>query len=80
MNFNNFIQEIEQNHWNVYGVEVYENGRLTHSYGDTEENLHAIEALVGDLPWEKLPYNPMAGAKYSLFQMDFPYDQWQQNG
>ena len=42
MNFNNFIQEIEQNHWIVYGVEVYENGRLTHSYGDTEENLHGI--------------------------------------
>lgn len=47
---------------------------------DTEENLRAIEALVGDLPWEKLPYNPMAGAKYPLFQMEFPYDQWQQNG
>ena len=42
MNFNNFIQEIEQNNWNVYGVEVYENGVLTHSYGDTEENLHGI--------------------------------------
>ena len=42
MNFNNFIQEIEQNHWNVYGVEVYENGVLTHTSGDTEENLHGI--------------------------------------
>ncbi len=42
MNFNKFIQEIEQNHWNVYGVEVYENGVLTHTYGDTEENLHGI--------------------------------------
>lgn len=42
MNFNNFIQEIEQNHWNVYGAEVYENGVLMHSYGDTEENLHGI--------------------------------------
>ena len=42
MNFNNFIQEIEQNHWNVYGAEVYENGVLTHTYGDTKENLHGI--------------------------------------
>ena len=42
MNFNNFIQEIEQNHWNVYGVEVYENGVLTHTYGDVDENLHGI--------------------------------------
>ncbi len=42
MNFTNFIQEIQQNHWNVYGVEVYEKGVLTHTYGDTEENLHGI--------------------------------------
>lgn len=42
MNFHNFIQEIQQNNWNVYGVEVYENGILTHSYGDTDEHLHGI--------------------------------------
>ena len=42
LNFHNFVQEIQQNHWNVYGVEVYENGILTHSYGDTDEHLHGI--------------------------------------
>lgn len=42
LNFHNFIQEIQQNNWNVYGVEVYENGILTHSYGDTDEHLHGI--------------------------------------
>ena len=41
---------------------------------DTPENLAAIENLVGDLPWEKLPYNSMAGAKYPMLDMDYPYD------
>ena len=31
---------------------------------DTEENLAAIAAVVGDSPVELLPYNRMAGAKY----------------
>ena len=46
---------------------------------DTPGNLQAIRNLIGDLPWEQLPYNPMAGAKYQLFQMDFPYDSWKQS-
>lgn len=33
---------------------------------DTEENLRAIAALIGNDPWEKLPYNEMAGAKYAM--------------
>ena len=32
---------------------------------DTEKNLNAIQAIVGDSPWEKLAYNPLAGAKYA---------------
>ena len=32
---------------------------------DTEENLNAIEMIVGNSPWEKLAYNPLAGAKYA---------------
>ena len=39
---------------------------------DTEENLTAIRSLIGALPWEQLPENPMAGAKYPLFQMEYP--------
>ena len=42
MNFKEFIEDIEKNNWNVYGVEVYENGALTHSYGDTSENIYEI--------------------------------------
>ena len=33
---------------------------------DTEENLAAIKELIGDDPWEKLPYNSLAGAKYQM--------------
>ena len=32
---------------------------------DTEENLRAIQAIVGESPWEKLAYNLLAGAKYA---------------
>lgn len=32
---------------------------------DTEENLKAIEKIVGESSWEKLDYNPLAGAKYA---------------
>lgn len=42
MNFNAFIQDIEQNHWQVYGVEVYKDGELVHSYGDTTERRYPI--------------------------------------
>ena len=42
MNFEAFVKDIETNKWNVFGVEVYENGELTHSYGDTTENLHEL--------------------------------------
>ncbi len=36
MDFEAFVKDITDNKWNVYGVEVYENEKLTHSFGDTE--------------------------------------------
>ena len=36
MDFAAFVKDITDNKWNVYGVEVYENGILTHSFGDTK--------------------------------------------
>ena len=42
MNFDAFVNEIKTNEWNVFGAEVYEDGILTHSWGDTDENLHEI--------------------------------------
>ncbi len=41
---------------------------------DTVENLAVIETLVGDAPWEKLPYNGLAGAKYKNFGLTFGMD------
>lgn len=38
---------------------------------DTAENLSAIKELIGDLPWEQLPYNTLAGAKYPQFNMEY---------
>lgn len=42
MNFDAFVVDIEKNTWNVHGVEVYENGKLTHSYGDTVDDIYDI--------------------------------------
>ena len=42
MNFDSFIGDINGNNWDVYGVEVYEDGVLMHSYGDMTENIHDI--------------------------------------
>lgn len=42
MNFEQFVADIHKNHWNLYGVEVYEQGMLTHQYGDTQEGLYDI--------------------------------------
>lgn len=39
---------------------------------DTEQNLSAIKAIIGNSDWEKLPENVMAGAKYKMLNMEFP--------
>lgn len=40
---------------------------------DTAENLDAIQKLVGDLPHELLPYNPVGEAKYKMLGISYPY-------
>lgn len=41
MNFDAFVRDITLNKWNVYGAEVYEDGSLTQSFGDTQ-GIHEI--------------------------------------
>ncbi len=41
---------------------------------DTKENLDAIQKIIGNSDWEKLPENNVAGAKYKMLNMDFPLD------
>ena len=41
MDFEAFVRDITENNWNVFGTEVYENGELKYSYGDTKE-IHEI--------------------------------------
>ena len=38
---------------------------------DTSRNLQAIERIIGNSPWEKLPYNAMAGAKYAMLGWEY---------
>lgn len=42
MDFNAFVRDIEKNHWKVHGVEVYRDGQLLHSWGDTKETKFPI--------------------------------------
>ena len=41
---------------------------------DTKDNLEAIEKIIGDSKWEKLPYNALAGAKYRMLGMQYKID------
>lgn len=38
---------------------------------DTPENLSAIERIIGESEWEKIPYNAAAGAKYKMLGMEY---------
>lgn len=38
---------------------------------DTEENLKALSQIVGDNRVELMPYNPLAGAKYQMVDMEY---------
>jgi len=40
---------------------------------DTEENMALIDGLIGELPHEYLPYNPIGEAKYKMLGFDYPY-------
>ena len=40
---------------------------------DTEENLAAIRAFVGEDSWEQLPYNTLAPAKYVSVGREYRY-------
>lgn len=42
MDFNAFINDIRTNSWNVFGAEVYTDGSLTHSWGDTTIHRYPI--------------------------------------
>jgi pyruvate formate lyase activating enzyme len=40
---------------------------------DTEENLAAIRAFIGNSPHEKIPYNAAAGSKYPMLGREYDY-------
>ena len=42
MDFEAFVEDIKMNKWNVFGVEVYEQGNLIHQYGNTDKSRFPI--------------------------------------
>ena len=46
MDFDAFQRDILENGWRVFGAEVYENGRLTHAFGDTNQTRHPIYSIT----------------------------------
>lgn len=42
---------------------------------DIKENLEKIKEVIGDIQWEKIPYNEMAGAKYKMLGIKFSFNQ-----
>lgn len=46
MNFEAFKRDIRENGWQVLGAEVYENGVLTHAFGDTEQTRHPVYSIT----------------------------------
>ena len=60
MNFDALIKDIQNNHWNVHGVEIYEDGRLTHQYGDTADTrfpiysaTKTITSIAAGMAWDQ---------------------------
>ena len=51
---------------------------LIPSITDTAENLSAIDRLLQGMDHEKLAYNPFAGAKYKMLDMEYPYDSYKE--
>lgn len=45
---------------------------------DTDDNLSAIEKIVGSSEWEKIPYNAMAGLKYPMIGKEYKYDKFEE--
>lgn len=65
MNFDAFIKDIEDNGWCVFGAEVYEDGCLTHSWGDTTEKVHDIYSAT------KVVQSVAVGIAYDRGLIDF---------
>lgn len=42
MEFEKFVEDLTKNNRNVFGVEVYEDGKRTYTFGDTEERRYEI--------------------------------------
>ena len=46
LNYEAFKKDRLLNNWKVFGVEIYENGKLAYSFGDTNTNVHPIYSVT----------------------------------
>lgn len=83
-----FDGDLHEKYTGVRNEQILENARYLKECGkahlfrtplipgitDTDENLSQIEKFVGSSQWEKLKYNALAGAKYEMLGMEYPYD------
>lgn len=46
MDFEAFVSEIEENGWDVHGIEVYERGKLTRRWGDTDGAVYDVFSVT----------------------------------
>lgn len=42
LGYEDFKKDILKNHWKVFGVEIYEDGELAYSFGDTKDNVYPL--------------------------------------
>lgn len=42
MQFDKFINTVQQNNWQLFGIEVFQNGEILHRYGDINQNRYPI--------------------------------------
>ena len=46
MDFDAFVQEIKKSRKSVFGVEIYEQEKLAHSYGDTKQTRYPLYSVT----------------------------------
>ena len=60
LGYEGFKKDILINHWKVFGVEIYEDGELAYSFGDTKENVYpvysctkSILSIAAGIAWDR---------------------------
>ena len=44
--FSGFVEEIQENRWQVYGLELWQDGKLEAAYGDTQDTRYPVYSVT----------------------------------